>query len=302
MVIQSGSIANGLTDFSLMLKTGGVHFAPVTTDHMKTPNTRFLLAVVISSATVVAFAIRSKDPKPASLGCSATSPAAAKLALLPPIILWAWERPEKLGFIDPARVGVAFLAKTLHLAGDRVLTRPRLQPLNVPEGTKVIAVVRIETDRTNRPRLDSAQIENVVSEVTELAQLPKVSAVQIDFDATVSERDFYRRLLVQVRALLPSSLPLSITALASWCQGDNWLSDLPIDEAIPMLFRLGINNRRFTSQLQSGQAFLAPPCRASAGVSTDEPVTPPLVRRLYIFNPNSWTQSTLNSAMEAYER
>jgi hypothetical protein len=269
---------------------------------MKAPNTRFLLAVVISSATVVAFAIRSRDPKPASLSSSATSPAAAKLALLPPVILWAWERPERLDFIDPARVGVAFLAKTLHLAGDRLAARPRLQPLNVPEGTKVIAVVRIETDRTNRPQLNTAQIQNVVVEVAELAQLPKVSAVQIDFDATASERDFYRRLLVQVRASLPPSMPLSITALASWCQGDNWLSDLPIDEAVPMLFRLGIDNRRFTSQLQSGETFLAAPCRASAGVSTDEPVIPPLVRRLYIFNPKSWTQSTLNSAMEAYER
>ena len=67
-----------------------------------------------------------------------------RLAKLPHIILWAWERPEKLDFIDKDKAGVAFLAKTLYLRGERVVSRPRLQPLAVSQGTALVAVARIE--------------------------------------------------------------------------------------------------------------------------------------------------------------
>ena len=207
---------------------------------------------------------------------------------LPPIFIWAWERPEKLDFIDTDRVGVAFLAKTLRLEGDRVVTKPRLQPLELAPGTKLIAVVRIESDY---PTLSSTQLNKTADEITKLSAL---SAVQIDFDATVSERDFYRALLTRVRHDLPPNVSLSITALASWCAGDNWLDDLPVDEAVPMLFRMGRDRglRRFDP----------PICRHSAGVSTDELITAPDVDRLYIFSPNPWSRDSLNNALEAYRK
>jgi hypothetical protein len=207
------------------------------------------------------------------------------MASLPPVIIWAWERPEKLDFIDTNRVGVAFLAKTLRLEGDRVISKPRMQPLQLAPGTKLIAVIRIETDH---PTLSSTQLSKTVDEI---AKLPASSAVQIDFDATTSERDFYRALLRDVKPRVPS---LSITALASWCAGDKWLDDLPIDEAVPMLFRMGRDRglRRVDS----------PICGNSAGVSTDELLTAPAVDRLYIFNPNPWSRDSLNSALEAYKR
>jgi len=53
--------------------------------------------------------------------------------------------------------------------------------------------------------------------------------VQIDFDARRSQRRFYVRLLRDLRRRMPPSLPLSITALASWCAYDDWLSGLPIE-------------------------------------------------------------------------
>ncbi len=169
--------------------------------------------------------------------------------------------------------------------------------MNVPDGTKLIAVARIETNRRDVPNLTTSQIEATAAEVASLGQLPNISAVQIDFDATLSERDFYRALLVSVRGKLPVEMPLSITALASWCDGDSWLSDLPIDEAVPMLFRLGVEKRRFTSRLRSGEKLRASACQDSAGVSTDEPV-----QRLYIFNPTSWSPVSFEVAMEVYHR
>ena len=225
---------------------------------------------------------------------------------LPTTILWAWERPERLGFIDPEKVGVAFLAKTIYLRADRVISRPRLQPLTLPPGTRVIAVARIEaesSDYSARPSLSSAQITETASTISELGSLPNVVMVQVDFDATTSERAFYRELLTQLRHKLPTSTPLSITALASWCKGDSWLEDLPVDEAVPMLFRMGIEQKQFLSGLAAGESFTSRLCRSSAGVSTDEPLTQlPRVQRLYVFNPRVWSPDAFTETMEAYER
>jgi hypothetical protein len=214
------------------------------------------------------------------------------LTELPRVIIWAWERPEKLNFINVDRIGVAFLAKTITIEGDRVVSKPRLQPLELARGTKLIAVVRIESDH---PTLSSTQLQKAADEIASVSALSNVSVVQIDFDATVSERDFYRELLNELKPRVPS---LSITALASWCAGDNWLSDLPIDEAVPMLFRMGVDHKRF----QSNPHFEPAICANSAGVSTDEPILAPLVDRLYIFHPEPWTRESLNSALETYKR
>jgi len=217
----------------------------------------------------------------------------------PRVFLWAWERPEDLRFIDPHTTGVAFLAKTVYLRGDSVVVRPRLQPLQLAPGTKLIAVVRIETDRQQRPVLSNSQLQQTANEILSLSTK---SLVQIDFDAVVSERSFYRELLQTVRRQLPASTALSITALASWCAGDEWLSDVPIDEAVPMLFRMGVERRQFQRRLESGEPFQSSRCQNSAGVSTDELVNAPAVNRLYIFNPQSWTKNSFDRAMEAYRR
>ncbi|HVQ37278.1 MAG TPA: DUF3142 domain-containing protein [Pyrinomonadaceae bacterium] len=226
-----------------------------------------------------------------------------RLTGLPDTILWAWERPEKLDYLDPQATGVAFLAKTIYLRGDRVVSRPRLQPLSVPPGAQVIAVVRIESERAEPPVLSAQQVNEAALEVSEASRLPNVAMVQVDFDATTSERDFYRSLLTELRARLPQSTLLSITALASWCKGDNWLDGLPIDEAVPMLFRMGVERKQFLSQLAAGERFNAKLCQASAGISIDEPVAQlPRVERVYVFNPTSWSPSQVNQVMKETRR
>jgi hypothetical protein len=244
-------------------------------------NRKLWLLAVLALVPISIVALRARPETP--------------LSRLPPVILWAWERPEKLDFINTERVGVAFLAKTLRLDGDRVVSRPRLQPLELAPATKLIAVVRIESAH---PTLSSSQLQRAVAEIADLSALSNISVVQIDFDAAVSERKFYTELLHEVRRQLPSSTALSITALASWCAGDNWLSDLPIDEAVPMLFRMGVDQKHF----QSTPRFEPAICANSVGVSTDEPITPPTVDHLYLFNPTPWSRESLNSALETYKR
>lgn len=211
----------------------------------------------------------------------------------PQTILWAWERPESLEFLDPREFAVAFLAQTLILKGDEVIFKPRRQPLHVGEETKLIAVTRIESQKTTGTptSLSPAQRRKLVDLVLKTPQLKNVSAVQIDFDAALSEREFYRSFLNELRQQLPDNVPLSMTALASFCIGDRWLEDLPVDEAIPMIFRMGADSDTIKSFLAGGNDFNEPLCRRSYGIATDEPIQLKLKqpRRRYIFNVRAWT-------------
>ena len=88
-------------------------------------------------------------------------------------------------------------------------------------------------------------------------------------------------------------MPLSITALGSWCIGDDWLSGLPIAEAVPMLFRMGPDRSAVTQWLARGEDLREPLCRGSVGVSTDEPWPAPLpARHVYVFHPRAWNQES----------
>jgi hypothetical protein len=219
----------------------------------------------------------------------------------PRVILWAWERPNDLRFIDPRRVGVSYLVKTIRLEENTISVQPNLNGLRVPAGTWIMACARIEGDFATDASAE--KIDEVASLLLPLAKFPNAKAVQVDFDARVSQRSFYRALLTRLRQRLPRSMPLSITALGSWCEGDDWISKLPVDEAVPMLFRMGPGGPSILFRLQSRGNFREPLCRKSVGVSTDEFV-PHIAarRRLYIFDANGWTKAaferTMSSAMQ----
>ncbi len=285
---------------------------------------RRLLAPVVAIIAVSSAVIFSQ----AALLRRAASNVRAEPTMLPRTVFWAWERPEDLRFIDPSRQSVAFLARTIELrsfaAGDRpprnlgVTMKPRLQPLLVPDAARLIAVVRIESSndvwhRGDKPGDGSiaspytdAQRDMVAALASEAASLPRVRALQIDFDASWSERQFYSSLLQELRKRLPPGMTLSITALASWCVGDTWLDGLPvktIDEAVPMLFRMGPDGVEIESDIASGQDFRSPICRGSVGMSTDEDFSRRLLlgavqagrgawrdKRVYVFAPQPWTK------------
>jgi hypothetical protein len=223
----------------------------------------------------------------------------------PRVVLWSWERPDNLEFINtnsPGEIAVAFLATTIRLRAGETIVKPRLQPLRFPSGTDLIAVARIETEGAE---LSRAQLEATVSAVNKLARQGNVGAVQIDFDAKESERLFYREMLETLRRRLPEKLKLSITALASWCIYDDWLSGLPIDEAVPMLFRIGVEQDEVKGYLAGGKSFRNRLCRNSVGVSTDEPLTrPPAMRpdNIYIFNPRPWSPEALSEILKEWRQ
>src|SRR5262245_4054805 len=57
---------------------------------------------------------------------------------LPRLMLWAWERPEDLRGIA-ADTGVAYLAQTITIRGDRVAILPRRQPLRISPASTLVA-------------------------------------------------------------------------------------------------------------------------------------------------------------------
>lgn len=222
----------------------------------------------------------------------------------PSLMLWAWERPEDLRSLDPAKVGVAYLCQTLIVHGDHLSRAPRLQPLLVPPGTKLMAVTRIEVDRA-AALAPSPELRDSIADAVLHELRPGVLGIQIDFDAKLSERPFYAGLLGELRKRMDPSMPLSMTTLASWSFSDDWLKALPVDEAVPMCFDMGADGPFILNQLRAHHDFSDPLARHGTGVGLQQPLPwipggPFARRRVYVFSHLSWTSSTLHDAFQRY--
>ena len=206
------------------------------------------------------------------------------MSVLPARTLWVWERPEDLRAVDAAATALAPLDQTL-LVGEATERLPRRQTVVYPADAKRIAVVRIETRKGARLGLEQARATAAMALVS--AREPGVAALQVDFDARRSERAFYAALLTELRRRMPEGMPLSMTALASWCSSDDWIGGLPVDEAVPMFFRMepGRDPRSRRAEFRIRE----PLCETSVGVSTREPWPEGIAgKRVYIFADRGW--------------
>ena len=212
-----------------------------------------------------------------------------RMSSLPRLTLWAWERREDLRALDTQRYAVAYLDKTISMGPD-VQSQPRRDPVVFSAAATRMPVIRIEAGRDSV--LDDRNRADVVREIVASAEEPGIAAVQIDFDATRSQREFYRNVLLDVRREMPAGLPLSITALASWCSYDDWLNELPIDEAVPMLFRMEPDRRRAPANVDDFR-IREPLCKTSIGVSTTEQWPSEMRgKRIYIFADRGWRRDS----------
>ncbi len=208
-----------------------------------------------------------------------------RLAGFPRVTLWVWERREDLHAINTRRFSVAYLDQTLTI-GLTVQVQMRRNALVFPASATRIPVVRIEAPRTAVLNVETRR--EAAQAILMSAHEPGIAALQIDFDATHSQRQFYRDLLIDVRRQMSVDLPLSITALASWCSWDDWIDDLPVDEAVPMMFRMEPDHHRAPPDVDDFK-IREPLCRTSTGVSTDEPWPSDLEgKRIYVFPDKGW--------------
>jgi hypothetical protein len=244
---------------------------------------------------VFTFAFTGTGCRRAPPSGSATHSAAAE----PRLVLWAWDRAEDLRFLSALpeqAVGVAYLQAKVVLHGPSVIVYRRAASLQLPAVSWQLPVVHIEAARDPLPVLQEGQRRELLRVLRLEAERAAKGRLQIDFEAKASQRSFYRQLLFELRRELGPRFPLSITALTSWCLRDRWLGDAPVDEIVPMFYRLGEAGPRLRAELQRG-TDLAPECRGALGLITDEPMTPPPTpRRLYLFSPGSWSRESLTSA------
>ncbi|WPN47221.1 MULTISPECIES: DUF3142 domain-containing protein [unclassified Pseudomonas] len=134
--------------------------------------------------------------------------------------LYVWQRqwtPAHGAALSDSRADFSTLRVLALQAFPKVgWNRARIDPVLLKQdGRPLIAVIRLDG------QLPSLNQDEVTAQVQQLlvdwqAQGLTVSGVEIDHDAGNSRLRSYRQFLTRLRAALPASLPLSITALPAW--------------------------------------------------------------------------------------
>jgi hypothetical protein len=222
------------------------------------------------------------------------------LARLPVEILWAWQRPEDLREL-PRHMGVAYVATSISVENTVATVLPRQHPLYVKPHTAIVPVVHVDASWRDPPSLNAVQRDAIVGALLRAARLGNSNVVQLDFEVRRSQRVFLTSVIESARQQLPPDIALSVTALASWCAGDDWLGSLPVDEVVPMAFRMARGDGEIRALLASHGRFIPAHCQTALGTATDEPLlhmhkqigaggTNKKIRHYY-FSPKPWIKT-----------
>lgn len=223
---------------------------------------------------------------------------ASQTTTTPRIWLWAWDRPEDLRFLNPNEAGVAFFVLGIRIREKAINLRPRTAPLRLVAGMHRIAVVRLDVV----PRdISDALLSQVVEAIKGIAIVPDIEGIQLDFDALRSQRPFYRKLVDRLKRDGQIRVPITITALASWCMGDHWIGDLSVDGTVAMLFQMGPEAGETLAWLSKARPLHGAKEGALAwGLSTDQPLPlpPPSDAQVFLFHPHAWNRSAFQKALQ----
>lgn len=201
---------------------------------------------------------------------------------MPKEFWWYWDRPAAQLPPPAPGVGAAVVVTHVLLSGERAIRQPRRSALRLPDATPVMPVVHVEVDPGKPFAGNAAQRDALRDAVLDAANRGGPPWVQLDFEARRSQRDFWRASVEAIKTALPDGVRLSVTALTSWCYGDRWLGDVPVDEIVPMYFRLG--RARPDYVLRSAAGVVEPRCALAHGVADDEPAWPVVLPgRRYVF-------------------
>ncbi len=243
---------------------------------------RFLLAATVC---LVLLAVKT-DTRTITV-----APPHPALANLPKQILWAWERPEDLRWL-PTDMGVAYVASSIMLRGDKALIRRRTAPLLLADNTALVPVLHVDVSWSFPPTKTQQQIDTITAELLRVAKRANRNVVQLDFEVGRSQRDFLADTIAAARTRLNPAIALSSTAIASWCLDDYWIAGIRADEVIPMAFRMGRDQHALRQRILQQKGFTRERCRTAIGFSSDEPMMVVNTGRHYYFSPKSWTAAS----------
>jgi hypothetical protein len=214
-------------------------------------------------------------------------------------VAWIW--PDSNGpqgdpdAAAPPYLEAAVLSESLVLRAVGVEHGGRTQPLVLPEGVRLLPVVHVEAAADAPAVLTPSHRAAVVQAVRRQAGTAAAGAgaLQLDFEAPPRQREAYVQLIGEIRKAMPANVRLSVTALAHWCVQGDWLDRLPVDEVVPMLYRLGPQAAQWRQRFAQPDDRLARRCRGPAlGFATNEPPPPTLLARAsrpYWFDESAWS-------------
>ncbi|WP_091739375.1 hypothetical protein [Phenylobacterium immobile] len=133
-------------------------------------------------------------------------------------VLWAWERPEDLWFAPGVEVTVQ--TGFVEVGGAAVTGRGRMFVLHAAPGQVSTALVHIQIDHGQHRQWTAALRARTAAKGLAFA-----------------------------RAGSPYGTALSMTGLASWCGSETWLALAPVDDIVPMLFRVGPGGRALAAAI-----------------------------------------------------
>jgi len=186
----------------------------------------------------------------------------------------------------------ALLHRHILLSGDSARTRPRMRQPLLPPGTLVTPVLHVEVSTVNPPQHLEQRTPLILQALREAAAASSSGWVQLDMEAKPSQRELYRALVHDARAMLPPQIHLSVTALGWRCRSPAWLDGLAADEVVPMFFRMGRDSAALRAIVEQSPQTLHPSCRSgSAGFSPQEAFAPEVTQRyqkIYWFDRHAW--------------
>lgn len=250
--------------------------------------------IVLLAAGVLAHAVRHRAPEDARGPASSEEVATS----LTHGVAWIWPNsngPQVARGNAAPYLEAAVLVESLVLRASGVEHGGRTQPLTLPAGVRLVPVVHVEAAEDAPAEFTPAQRDAVVAAVRRHAGTAATGAglLQLDFEAPARERDAYRELVATVRQALPAAVRLSVTALGHWCTEGDWLDRLPVDEVVPMLYRLGPRADDWRLLFAQDDAGLARRCRGPAlGFATNDPPPSALLARAarpYWFDEAAWS-------------
>jgi hypothetical protein len=215
--------------------------------------------------------------------------AASALAAEPRIYLWAWDRPENLRFLSP-EIGVAYFAGEIDLGSKKPAFRPRTKPLLLPEAHPTLPVLHVRAHRSHSYGIPQQRL--ILDAIRQLVANSRADSLQLDFEVYHSQREFYKQLVRTIKEE-NTHLKLSVTALASWCGRDSWLTGLGIAEIVPMLFD--------PSHKSSGAHHFLPQdstCQDAVGIATYESYpTFPRSKKYFVFSNRAWRREDVTQML-----
>lgn len=213
------------------------------------------------------------------------------------IYLYSWERFDDLSFLENSplndEVTIIPLAGEINIYEDSFYKNYRMHQIIIPDSVESFPIIRINNFASAEIFLEHFnEIEDFI-----LSICSGHDHCQLDFDARESEYNNYINLINNIKNKLPKT-EISITAPASWCYPKSWINNLPISYAVPMIYRLG-KDEKIIKDGDVSPLFLSNPlCSNNIALSNDEldfnfkKYTEN--KNIYLFNSEHWNTYNFN--------